>query len=168
IEALQARGHTSMPMLGPLAITVPGSVDAWCELLARFGRRSLADALAPAIAIAEDGFPVSEIIAAQWSFAAGLLHDDAGRAAFTIDGRAPRVGEIMRLPAVAAGLRQLAEGGRETFYRGELGAAIAAAVQARGGLLTADDLAAHTSTWVDPIAVDYRGVEVCELPPNGQ
>ncbi len=168
IDAMQARGQATMPLVGPLAITVPGSVDAWCELLARFGRRSLAEALAPAIATAEDGFPVSEIIAAQWSFAAGLLQDDVGRAAFTCDGRAPRAGEIMRLPALAHSLRQLAAGGRETFYRGELGAALAAAVQARGGLLSAADLAAHTSTWVEPIAVDYRGVAVCELPPNGQ
>ena len=167
-EAIAAQGHTTMPLTGPLSITVPGAVDAWCAALARFGSRSLAQVLAPAIDYAEHGFAVSEIIAAQWSFAAGLLQNDDGRRAFTVDGRAPRVGEIVRLPALARSLRALAAGGREVFYGGELGRTVAAAVRAHGGLLDVDDLAAHTSTWVEPLAVDYRGVQVCELPPNGQ
>ena len=167
-EAISARGHTSMPMHGMLAVTVPGAVDAWCEALTRFGRRSLADALAPAIAYAAEGFPVSEIIAGQWSFAAGLLQHDDARRAFTIDGRAPRPGEIVRLPELAASLRALAAGGRDVFYRGVLARAIADCSRAHGGLLDEADLAEHRSTWVEPSWTDYRGVEVCELPPNGQ
>ncbi|MBX3028403.1 gamma-glutamyltransferase [bacterium] len=167
-EALLARGHQVMPMLGMLPVTVPGAVDAWCDALARFGRRTLADALAPAIDYATDGFPVTEIIASQWAFAAGILQNDDARRAFTVDGRAPRPGEVARLPELAASLRLLAAGGRDVFYAGELARAIAECSRAHGGLLDADDLAAHRSTWVEPIATDYRGVEVCELPPNGQ
>ncbi len=167
-EALLERGHTSMPMHGMLSVTVPGAVDAWCEALARFGSRSLGDALAPAIDYAAGGFPVSEIIATQWSFAATLLQHDDARRAFTVDGRPPRLGEVMRLPALAASLRALASGGRDAFYRGELARAIADCSRAHGGLLDEADLAAHASTWVEPISTDYRGVEVCELPPNGQ
>ncbi|MDX2166218.1 MAG: gamma-glutamyltransferase family protein [Deltaproteobacteria bacterium] len=166
--AMRERGHTSMPLTGALSVTVPGAVDAWCAALARFGRGTLAEALAPAIDYAESGFPVSEIIAGQWAFAAGLLQNADGQRAFTLDGRAPRVGEIMRLPELAHSLRLLAAGGRAVVYGGELGAAMVACVRESGGLLALDDLTAHTSTWVEPIAVDYRGVTVCELPPNPQ
>jgi len=166
--ALAACGHTTMPMHGMLSVTVPGAVDAWCAALERHGSRSLGEVLAAAIEYAEHGFAVSEIIAAQWAFAAGLLQNDEGRRAFTLDGRAPRLGEVMRLPALARTLRLLAAGGRDAFYLGEPAAAIAACSQAHGGLLDAEDLAAHTSTWVEPIGVDYRGVGVVELPPNGQ
>jgi gamma-glutamyltranspeptidase/glutathione hydrolase len=167
-EAVMAQGHVTMPLTGPLSITVPGAVDAWCEALQRFGTRSLAEVLAPAIHYAEAGFAVSEVIATQWAFAGGLLQNDAGRRAFTIDGRAPRLGEVMRLPALADSLRRLADGGRASFYGGELGRRIVDAARACGALLTVDDLAAHTSTWVEPLSIDYRGVQVCELPPNGQ
>ena len=167
-EAIMARGPSSMPMHGMLPVTVPGAVDAWCEALTRFGRRPLADALTPAIDYAVDGFPVSEIIAGQWSFAAGLLQHDDARRAFTIAGRPPRLGEVMHLPELAASLRALAAGGRDVFYRGELARAIADCARAHGGLIDEGDLADHRSTWVEPIATDYRGVEVCELPPNGQ
>jgi gamma-glutamyltranspeptidase/glutathione hydrolase len=167
-EAIAARGHRTMPMHGMLSVTVPGAVDAWCEALARFGRRSLAEVLAPAIAYAADGFPVSEIIAAQWSFAAGLLQHDEARRAFTIDGRAPRPGQVVRLPELAESLRKLAAGGRDVFYAGELAQAIAACSRAHGGLIDEVDLAAHRSTWVEPLRCPYRGVEICELPPNGQ
>ncbi len=166
--ALAARGHTTMPMHGMLSVTVPGAVDAWCCALERHGSRSLGEVLAAAIEYAEHGFAVSEIIAAQWAFAAGLLQTDDGRRAFTLDGRAPRLGEVMRLPALARTLRLLAAGGRDAFYQGELAGAIAACSQAHSGLLTAADLADHTSTWVEPIGVDYRGVGVFELPPSGQ
>lgn len=167
-EAILARGHDRMPMHGMLPVTVPGAVDAWCEALTRFGRRSLADALAPALAYAGDGFPVSEIIASQWSFAAALLQHDDARRAFTIGGRPPRLGEVVRLPELAASLRALAAGGRDVFYRGELARAIADCARAHGGLLDESDLAEHRSTWVEPLVTDYRGLAVCELPPNGQ
>ena len=167
-EALVERGHTHMPMLGMLSVTVPGAVDAWCAALARFGSRTLADVLAPAIHYAAEGFAVSEIIAAQWGFAATLLEQPEARRTFTIGGHAPRLGETVRLPDLARSLRALAAGGRDVFYRGELAEQIIACSRAYGGLLEPDDLAAHTSDWVAPIATDYRGHRVCELPPNGQ
>jgi gamma-glutamyltranspeptidase/glutathione hydrolase len=167
-EALRERGHAQMPMHGMLPVTVPGTVDAWCEALARFGARSLAQVLAPAIDYAEHGFPVSEIIAFQWAFAAGLLSQPEALRTFTIDGRAPRLGEIVRLPNLARSLRALAAGGRDVFYRGELAAAVADCSRQYGGLLDAEDLAAHRSSWVEPIATEHRGTRVCELPPNGQ
>jgi gamma-glutamyltranspeptidase / glutathione hydrolase len=166
--ALAERGHTQMPMLGMLAVTVPGAVDAWCRALERFGSRSLGDVLAPAIHYADEGFAVSEIIALQWGFAAGLLQQPEAQRTFTFDGRAPRLGEVVRLPGLARSLRALAAGGRDVFYRGELAEQIVACSHAYGGLLEAEDLAAHTSDWVEPIATDYRGHRVCELPPNGQ
>lgn len=168
VEAMRARGYNAMPMLGMLAVTVPGAVDAWCTALERFGSRPLADVLAPAVAYAEEGFPVSEVIAAQWQFAAGLLEQPEARRTFTIDGRAPRLGEVVRVPGLGRSLRALASGGRDVFYRGELAAAIVDCSQAYGGLLDAADLAAHTSDWVEPITTSYRGSAVCELPPSGQ
>ncbi len=168
VDAVRGRGCTEMPMFGMLAVTVPGAVDAWCTALQRFGSRTLAEVLAPAIHYAEDGYPVSEIIASQWSLAAGLLQQPEAVATFTIDGRAPQLGETMRLPGLARSLRAVAAGGADAFYRGELAAQIAACSRANDGLLAAEDLAAHTSDWVQPITTDYRGYTVCELPPNGQ
>ena len=166
--ALLERGHSRMPAVGMLSVTVPGAVDAWCSALERFGSRPLADVLAPAAEYAEDGFAVSEIIALQWGFAATVLQQPEALRTFTLDGRAPRLGERMRLPGLARSLRSLAAGGRDAFYRGELAEQIVACSRAYGGLLDADDLAAHRSDWVDPIATDYRGYRVCEPPPNGQ
>src|SRR5215470_6944381 len=154
-EALLARGHTEMPLFGMLSVTVPGAVDAWCTALDRFGSRPLADVLAPAIHYAEYGYPVSEIIAAQWGFAAGLLQQPEAQRAFTVDGRAPRLGEIMRLPDLGRSLRAVAAGGRDVFYRGALAEQIVACSHAYGGLLEAEDLAAHTPDFVDPISTDY-------------
>jgi gamma-glutamyltranspeptidase/glutathione hydrolase len=157
-----------MPMLGMLAVTVPGAVDAWCTALERFGTRSLGDVLAPAVNYAEDGFSVSEIIALQWRFAGAILDQAEARATFTIDGRPPHLGEHIRLPGLARSLRALAAGGRDVLYRGELAEQIAACSRQYGGLLDAADLAAHRSDWVEPIETDYRGYRICELPPNGQ
>jgi gamma-glutamyltranspeptidase/glutathione hydrolase len=166
--AIIERGYTQMPILGMLSVTVPGAVDAWCTALERFGSRPLADVLAPAIEYAESGFAVSEVIATQWGLAIGLLEQPEARRTFAIDGRAPRLGEIVRLPGLARSLRALADGGRAVFYCGELAEQIVACSRAYGGLLDSADLAAHQSEWVDPIATEYRGYQVCELPPNGQ
>jgi gamma-glutamyltranspeptidase/glutathione hydrolase len=167
-DALLDRGHTRMPMLGMLSVTVPGALDAWCCALERFGSRALADVLAPAIDYAETGFAVSEIIAMQWAFAVALLEQTEARRTFAVAGRAPRLGELVRLPGLARSLRALAAGGRDVFYRGELAEQIVACSRANGGLLERGDLAAHRSDWVEPIGTDYRGHHVCELPPNGQ
>lgn len=168
LEAFRARGLTGMPSHGMLPVTVPGAVDAWSAALARFGEKTLADALAPAIDYAENGFPVSEIIAHQWGLTIGLLQHPEAIAAFTRDGRAPQVGDVVRLPALAQTLRAVARGGPDAFYRGEIAARIAAFSRRHDGLLAAADLAAHTSTWVEPIDTDYRGYRLYEIPPNGQ
>jgi len=170
IEAYRDRGLSEVPFQGALSVTVPGAVDAWCEALGRFGTKPLGDVLAPAIGYAREGFPVSEVVAHEWDLAAraGLLqHPEAARV-FSVGGESPRLGSVVRLPDLAGTLERLAEGGREFFYRGELARRIAACVREAGGLLRKEDLAAHQSTWVEPIGTSYRGYWLWELPPNGQ
>jgi gamma-glutamyltranspeptidase/glutathione hydrolase len=164
VDAIAAQGHATMPMLGMVAVTVPGAVDAWACALERFGSRSLASVLAPAIHYAAAGFPATEVICAQWAFAAGLLQTADGRRVFA----APRLGATVRLPELARALQQIADGGPDVLYRGELAARIVAFSEAHGGLLERADLAAHASEWVEPIGTTYRDVTVHELPPNGQ
>ncbi|HSD84706.1 MAG TPA: gamma-glutamyltransferase [Anaerolineae bacterium] len=164
IEALKRRGEIEMPERGPLSITVPGTVDGWITLLERHGTLSLSEVLTPAIEYAERGFPVSEIIAAEWQELEELLQGTA----FLINDRAPRAGEVFRNPDLARTLRLIAADGRDAFYRSPLAETIAQYVQSLGGFLSADDLAQHTSTWDEPIATEYHGVKVVECPPNGQ
>lgn len=169
IEEFKRRNLESIPYRGELAVTVPGVVDGWNELLAKHGTITLARALEPAIRYAREGYAVSEIIAHQWKDAEAVLaRDPAAAAAFLMNGRAPRTGEVFRNPALASTLDQLGRGGRDAFYRGPIAAAIATDMQRRDGLLTAKDLEAHRSDWIDPIATTYRGYELLELPPNTQ
>jgi len=170
VELLRERGHPTMPMQGMLPVTVPGAVDAWHLALQRFGTKTLADVLAPAIHYARDGFAVSEIIAHQWSLivAFGVLQQPEAMRAFTTDGAAPQLGQVVRLPDLACTLEAIAGGGAEAFYRGDIAERIAAFADANGGVLARADLAEHQSTWVEPIGTDYRGYELCEIPPNGQ
>jgi gamma-glutamyltranspeptidase/glutathione hydrolase len=164
IEALRAAGHDDMPVRGPHTITVPGAVDAWVQLLDRFGRRSLADALLPAAVAAEDGYALTAITAR--SIAASLpTFDDAARAVF---GTADGPGDTFRQPLLAASLRTIAEGGRDAYYGGPIGEEIARAIQAAGGVMTADDIAEHRGDWVEPISTPYRDVDVATMPPNSQ
>lgn len=168
-DGLAARGLAGMPLHGPLTVTVPGSVAGWAELLGAHGSIPLARALAPAIRYARDGFPVSEIVAAQWAAVAPRLAADPGAAALLLPGgRAPMAGELFRNPDLASTLEQIAGGGADVVYRGPIGSAIAAHVASRGGFLTAADFAAHRADWVDPISTTYRGRTVYELPPNTQ
>lgn len=169
-EALHERGLTEMPVHGMMPVTVPGAVHAWEAALQRFGTQALATVLEPAIAYARDGFPVTEIIAHQWELIErfGVLQQPDARRTFTCDGRAPRLGELFRIPALAATLAELAQGGADVFYRGAIAERIVAFAHDNGGLHTLADFAAHTSTWVEPIATDYRGHRLYELPPNGQ
>jgi gamma-glutamyltranspeptidase/glutathione hydrolase len=153
----------------PAAWTVPGAVDGWFALHARFGRLPMAELLAPAIRAAEEGEPVPQVIAAAWGRAARTFADGPGFAAvFLPHGRAPREGEIFRNPALARAYRALADRGRSAFYDGPIAESIVAFSRAHGGYFTADDLARHASTWVEPISTVYRGVTVHELPPSGQ
>jgi gamma-glutamyltranspeptidase/glutathione hydrolase len=163
-------GHESVPLFGAAPVTVPGALSGWAALLERYGTMTLAEALAPAIRLAEAGFPVSPIIAEQWAVEVERLQRDEGaRATFLLDGaRAPRAGEWFRNPDLAATFRLIAERGPGALYGGDLGRRIVDQVTAMGGFLTLDDLARHQVMWVEPISVPFRGHTVWELPPNGQ
>ena len=168
-ELLKQRGLNSIPDRGPLAWSVPGCVDGWDQLLKRFGTKSLGDVLAPAIRYAEHGFPVSEIISADWVEDEAMIKERPSMAAtYLVNGHAPRHGEMFRNPAIAATYHLLAEGGRDAFYRGEIARRIVAYSEKVGGLFTMRDLEDHSSTWVDPASTTYRGYTVWEIPPNGQ
>ncbi|HNS51460.1 MAG TPA: gamma-glutamyltransferase [Anaerolineae bacterium] len=156
----------AIPLTGPLPVTVPGTVSGWSALLERFGRMSLAECLAPAIAAAEEGFPVSERISIGWRNAAAKLSMDPEAARVYLP--APHPGQIHCQPDLAGTLRTIAEGGADAFYHGPLAEQIAERIEALGGYLTAADLAAHESTWERPLESSYRDVRVLEHPPNGQ
>ncbi len=162
-------GYRDIPPHGPLPVTVPGTVDAWFALHERFGRLPIADNLAPAIRYARDGHPVHETIAYYWDRSVPILSKWPGFAEqFTIDGRAPRKGELWTNPNLANTLQAIADGGRDAFYRGGIAKTIDAYFRAHGGFLRYEDLAEHRGEWVEPVSVNYRGVDVWELPPNGQ
>jgi gamma-glutamyltranspeptidase/glutathione hydrolase len=169
-EALLERGRERVPSRGPEAITVPGALSGWAALLERFGTISLAEAMAPAIRLAEEGFPVTPIIAADWAAeAATLRRDEGARATYLMAGeRAPATGEWFRNPDYARTLRDLAAHGPGHLYGGPLGRRVADHLRGIGGFLTAEDFAAHRPSWVEPVSVAYRGYRLWELPPNGQ
>jgi len=169
LEALRAQGLQQIPLFSPLTITVPGTVDAWYQLQTTYGALAWSDVLAPAIAYAEEGFPVSPIIARRWSELVGKMSGDAEAARVYLPaGRSPRAGEIFRNPDLAATLRGIAQGGPSAFYEGPVARAIADTVQAKGGWVGVDDLRRHHSTWEEPISTVYKDVTVYEHPPNGQ
>jgi gamma-glutamyltranspeptidase/glutathione hydrolase len=169
LEAFARRNLKEIPDHGPLSWSVPGCVDGWDQLRQRFGTRPLSELLAPAIAYAEEGFPVSEIIAHDWEEAeAELARVPTSAACFLPGGNAPAVGTLFRNPDLARTLRAIAAGGRDAFYRGAIAEAIVAYSRQAGGLFSPGDFQEHTSTWVDPVSTNYRGYDVWELPPNGQ
>jgi len=163
------KGRSSMPVVGWDCVTVPGVVSAWAALSERFGKLPFADLCAPAIEYAERGFLVSPTVARQWEGQIERFAQQPGFAeAFMPGGRAPRAGEVFRLPDQGRTLRAIAQSKGEDFYRGELAARIAAASQAQGGAMTQADLAAHRHDWVQPVSQAYRGLRLHEIPPNGQ
>ncbi len=169
LEEFRRRGLEKIPSHGPLPVSVPGAVDGWFTLHDRFGKLPMARVLAPATRYAEEGFPLTELIAYYWNLSVPLLSKFPGFAeTFAPDGHAPQKGEVFKNPRLAATYRQLAEGGRDAFYKGEIARKIDAYMRANGGFLTYEDLAAHTSEWVEPVSTNYRGYDVWELPPNGQ
>ncbi len=167
IDWFHKNGHQSIPGRGPLAWSVPGCVDGWDRLLKRLGTRSLAEVLEPCIHHAENGFPVSPLIASYWQGALRLPDKDA-LDTYAPDGKVPKVGELFKNPRIAQTYRTLAKEGRDAFYYGDLAKKIVAASEAKGGLFILQDMEDHTSNWVDPVSTDYRGHTVWELPPNGQ
>jgi len=169
-EALLAAGHERIPVRGAASVTVPGALRGWADLLERYGTISLAEALEPAIRLAQEGFPVSPIIASDWASEVDALKADEGaRATYLVDGeRAPRAGEWFRNEDYARSLRQIAQEGVGAFYGGSLGARVVEGVQALGGFLTLEDLRDHESRWVAPMATDFRGVRLWEIPAPSQ
>jgi gamma-glutamyltranspeptidase/glutathione hydrolase len=168
-QVFNDRGLKEVPSGGPLSVTVPGVVDGWSELLSKYGTVDLHRALAPAIRYAQEGYPVSEIIAVDWESAADdLAADPAAAATFLPDGRAPSPGQVFRNPNLARTLGQIAADGRDAFYRGPIAKVIADDLQKRHGLLDLEDFTSHHSDWVDPLSTNYRGYDVYELPPNTQ
>jgi gamma-glutamyltranspeptidase / glutathione hydrolase len=169
LEEFKRRKLDTMPYRGELSVTVPGVVDGWNELLTKLGTITLAKALEPAIGYARDGFAVSEIISYQWKEGQNTLaRDPAAAATFLPGGHAPSAGDVFRNPNLARTLEQIAQGGRDAFYKGAIAEAIAADMRKRSALLTAADLAAHHADWVQPISTTYRGYDVLEMPPNTQ
>jgi gamma-glutamyltranspeptidase/glutathione hydrolase len=169
IERLKKEGFgDTLPPLHPYTITVPGACAGWCDLLARHGRLELSQVLAPAIRLAVQGFPVAPVTAYFWGRSADRLMNTSGGEELTIDGHTPHAGEIFHNPGLARTLRKIAESGKSAFYQGEIAEAIACVIRQAGGCLSVDDLAAHSSTWEQPISTTYRGLRVWECPPNGQ
>lgn len=167
---LQTRGHKVVPQRGPESVTVPGALSGWTALLDRFGSITLANALAPAIRVAESGFRVTPIIARQWRQTASILAEDAGACAtYLLDGiRGPEAGERFANPDLARSFRRIAQEGNSTLYGGALGQEVSAGLLRLGGYLTVEDFASHEVRWVDPISVDFMGRTVWELPPACQ
>jgi gamma-glutamyltranspeptidase/glutathione hydrolase len=162
-------GYSEMPRAGWDTVTIPGAVSAWLALSQRYGKLPFADLFAPAIAYAREGFAVSPVIADKWAKAVPILGSVPGFAEhFLPRGRAPEPGEVFASAALAATLEKIAATKGEAFYRGELAAKMVAHARAHGGAHTLEDFAAHTNDWVTPLALDYRGYAVQEIPPNGQ
>jgi gamma-glutamyltranspeptidase/glutathione hydrolase len=174
LSVLRDKGYTSMPARGWTPVTVPGAPAAWRDLHARFGKLPFASLFEPAIRYAEEGHPLAPIVAYYWGRAASVYAQDTGpefagwMQTFAPGGRAPGAGEMWASPGHASTLRRIAESGAEDFYRGATAHKIAQFAEQTGGFITAEDLAAHTSTWVEPISASYRGYEAWEIPPNGQ
>jgi gamma-glutamyltranspeptidase/glutathione hydrolase len=169
-------GRTDMPSHGSLTVTVPGAVDGWYALHERFGKLPMKKVLEPAIRYAEQGYPVSQLVADYWrrNFrgfernAKDIEEIANAKATYLIEGRAPVHGEIFRNPDLARTYRALAAGGRNAFYKGKIAKTMDAYFRRIGGDLRLKDFAAHTGDWVDPVGVNYRGYDVYELPPNTQ
>lgn len=160
---------TKIPSHGPLPVSVPGAVDGWFELHNKFGKLPMQEVLQPAIDYAEQGFPVTELIAYYWNRSVPILSKFPGFSeVYMPNGRAPKKGEVFKNPQLANTYRIIAEQGRDGFYAGEVAKAMVDYMQANGGFLSLEDLSEHTSEWVEPLSTEYRGYTVWELPPNGQ
>ena len=162
-------GMEKIPSHGPLSVSVPGCVDGWFEMHGKFGNMAMADILQPAIDYANNGFPVSELIAYYMQRSAPFLSKfDGFKETYMPNGRAPLKGEIFKNPYLAGTLEKIAKGGRDAFYKGEIARTIAGYMKEQGGFLSYKDLASHKSEWIAPVSTNYRGYDVWELPPNGQ
>ena len=169
LQYFKEQGMDSIPPRGPLPVSVPGAVDGWFELHGRYGRLPMSEVLAPAIAYAEHGFPVTEYIAFGWELNSQRLKDYPGFAeTFMPDGKPPSKGQLFKNPRLANTYQTIANEGRDAFYKGEIAKKIDSYMAEQGGFLRLEDLAAHKSEWVTPVSANYRGYDLYELPPNGQ
>ena len=170
LERLQKEGlGTAIPWDHAYTVTVPGACAAWCDLVTRFGRLPLSASLAPAIRLAEEGFPVAPVTAYFWQRSAKTILARALNAQeLTIEGQGPAAGQIFRNPGLGRCLRAIAEGGKDAFYQGAIAEAIVNTLRQAGGCMSEADLAAHTSTWDEPISTTFHGLRIWECPPNGQ
>jgi gamma-glutamyltranspeptidase/glutathione hydrolase len=168
LDYFKDNGYEKIPSLGPLPVSVPGCVDGWFELHKKFGSKTMQEILSPAIYYAENGFPLTELIAYYWGRSSYLKEYPGFEEIFMPDGKAPEKGEIFKNPYLANTFKLIAEQGRDVFYKGEIAEKIVAYIQEQGGFLSIKDFEDHTSEWVDPISTNYRGYDVWELPPNGQ
>ncbi|EMR07676.1 Putative gamma-glutamyltransferase ywrD [Bhargavaea cecembensis DSE10] len=179
-DKVKALGHEKMPVFGAVPVTVPGAPSAWAEVSRRFGKLSLSETLEPAVRLAEEGYPLTPILGKYWEVAYNKFKNlsegseeerkafEAWFDTFAPDGRPPKTGEMWRSPGHADTLRQIGETDGRAFYEGPLAEQIADAVQAHGGFLSKEDLAAYQPEWVEPVSATYRGYDVWEIPPNGQ
>jgi gamma-glutamyltranspeptidase / glutathione hydrolase len=168
-ELLLERGINDIEVTSPHAVTIPGAVDGWARLNADHGTMPLGQLLAPAIDQAKDGFPVSPRVAVDWHNATSKLEaNEGGRRHMLFDGRSPKAGDVVKLPALARSLELIAAGGRDAFYDGEIAADIVRDLRELGGVHTLEDFAEHRSNYVQPISVTYGGLEIVEMPPNNQ
>jgi gamma-glutamyltranspeptidase/glutathione hydrolase len=169
IEMLHKQGVREMPQTGVNTITVPGTVEGWQKLADRFGRKKLAEDLQAAIQTAVNGFPMTEWVALYWAPSVDYLRGDAEAARLYLpNDRAPKAGEIFRNPELAWSLQQIADHGRDAYYKGEIGKRMLETIKRHGGVMTAQDLAEYSAEWVEPISTTYRDWTVYEMPPNGQ
>jgi gamma-glutamyltranspeptidase/glutathione hydrolase len=175
VDVLKGAGHKEIPARGWLPVTVPGAPAAWFDLHSSFGSMPFEELFEPAIDYAQNGYPVSPILAYFWGRAHAAYEQNAGEPefagwfdTFAPGGRTPKAGEIWYARAHATTLRRIAMSGAEDFYKGDLSRSVARFAKETGGLITEEDLEAHTSTWVEPISTSYRGFDVWEIPPNGQ
>ena len=170
LDRLKKEGFASeLPPFHAHTVTVPGACAGWFDLIEKHGSLSMSEILAPAIRLAEAGFPVAPITARSWQRGAERqLRSAPNGRELTIDGRGPNPGEIFRNPGLAHTFRVVAQGGKSAYYQGEIAESIVRVIQEAGGCMSVDDLASHVSTWEEPISVDYRGYRVYECPPNGQ
>jgi len=170
LEEFNQQGFKGIPMVGPLSVSVPGAVDGWFQLHERFGNLDMEQLLEPTIRYARQGFPVTQVISQSWGaeWSTQLKDQPNFASTFFPEGKAPSEGTIFRNPDLAATLEKIAHEGRDVFYQGTIAQTIDQFCQRVGCFLRARDLAEHTSTWIDPVSVSYRGYDVWELPPNGQ
>lgn len=169
IDYFMDKGMKHVPFYGPLPVSVPGCVDGWFKLHDKFGQLSIKDILQPAIDYGRNGFPVSEVIAYEMASNYNGLQDQPGFAqTYMPSGKPPIKGEVFKNPDLAYTYERIAKEGRDAFYKGSIAKTIDSYMRKHGGFLSYDDLAEHTSNWVEPVSVNYRGYDVWELPPNGQ